>query len=135
LAAALEPYGRSAAARRAGAALGGAVAGGLLAAVQYLPLADAVGRSLRASQYVAPLGLSLHPLRLFEVVYPMPYGNTTVVPGNYLPWIAAFSEGREPIVVSLYFGAAAIVLCAVGTVFGERRRVLVWGTLGVVALL
>jgi hypothetical protein len=108
--------------------------GGLLAAVEYLPLVEAVRRSPRAASEAYYLGWSLHPLRLLETLVPFPFNNAIATPPEYDAWGGVLSEGREPLLVSEYVGIPAIALASLGAIAGERRRAVFWGVVVVVCL-
>jgi len=103
--------------RRIGAALVAVcVAAGLTAAL-LLPLLDVVSRSARRALPEALRTLwSLHPIRLFELVFPLPWQYLAVNPGL---WTNAF-EDRDPFLHSIYVGlpTVALLLSAIAT----RRR-------------
>ncbi len=117
---------------RAGAGLALGLAG---AAIQLLPLAEAVRDSWR------PYGIgkdfwSLHPLALAELFSPHLFGDYFTSPSlAALPWMPPLNSGRDPFFFSIYFGTALVALATFGAVAGWRRRWSgFWMAAGAVAL-
>jgi hypothetical protein len=116
--------------------VGAVVAGFALAAIQYIPLFEAVQHSDRGTRAANLSYWATHPLRLVETLAAAPFGEPFVPIGE--PWVVAVGSGREPFLLSLYLGVGLVVLAALGVagIAGQRRRrVVVWGALGFVALL
>jgi hypothetical protein len=121
---------RGAARVAAGLALGFAGA-----AIQLLPLAEAVRDSWR------PYGVgkdfwSLHPLGLAEMFSPHLFGDY-FASTNFLalPWMPPLNSGRDPFFFSIYFGTALVALATFGAAAGWRRRWSgFWVAAGAVAL-
>src|SRR5688500_12528239 len=87
-------------------------AGVLVAAVQLVPLAMASLRSPRAGMTNDGMW-SLHPLAALEIVLPYVFGSPYDVRLSVLPWLSAFSGGRDRLLYSLYLGiGAATLVCA-----------------------
>ena len=131
---AVEPGGFRDLALRGARGLGAILAGLALAAVQYLPLLNAVVQSERGSRAANLSFWSVHPLRLVEAVAILPFGDPLMPPATE-PWVAYLNSGREPFLLSLYLGAAVVVLALLGCTTGPRRRVVVWAVAGAMALL
>ncbi|MCC6744960.1 MAG: YfhO family protein, partial [Acidobacteria bacterium] len=134
LAVAVEPGGFRDLALRGARGLGAMLAGLALAAVQYLPLLNAVVQSERGSRAANLSFWSVHPLRLVEAVAILPFGDPLMPPATE-PWVAYLNSGREPFLLSLYLGAAVVVLALLGCATGPRRRAVVWAVAGAMALL
>ncbi|MGB5037985.1 MAG: YfhO family protein, partial [Blastocatellia bacterium] len=134
LAVAVEPGDFRDLAQRGARGLGATLAGLTLAAVQYLPLLNAVMQSERGSRAAKLSFWSVHPLRLVEAVAILPFGDPLSPPATE-PWVAFLNSGREPFLLSLYLGAAVVVLALLGCATGPRRRVVVWTVAGAMALL
>lgn len=134
IAVAVEQGGVRDIALRGARGLGAMLAGLALAAVQYLPLLNAVVQSERGSRAANPSFWSVHPLRLIEAVAILPFGDPLMPPASE-PWVAYLNSGREPFLLSLYLGAAVVVLALLGCATGPRRRVVVWAVAGAMALL
>lgn len=134
LAVAVEPGGIRDLTLRGLRGLGTMLAGLALAAVQYLPLLNALLQSERGSRAANLSFWSVHPLRLVETVAILPFGDPLMPPASE-PWVAYLNSGREPFLLSLYLGAAVVVLALLGCANGPRRRVVVWAVAGAMALL
>ncbi|HZM68728.1 MAG TPA: hypothetical protein VFB95_00005, partial [Candidatus Cryosericum sp.] len=106
----------------------------LLAAVQIVPAADLVGLSPRAHGLPEEEAMkwSLQPARLAEVVLPRFCGDATrLSPAAW--WGRWLFEGGYPFLLSIYVGAAPLLLGAVALLGGGvRRRALVVGGIGAV---
>lgn len=99
-------------------------AGGLLCAVQAFPFLDAARHSFRA-EGVSRQGLlfwSVHPMSLFGLAIPEPFGSATEPFGNISLWLKAFNGGREPLVFSLYLGMGALTFGVLGAVATLREN-------------
>jgi hypothetical protein len=95
-----------------------------LAAAQWLPTAMQLQGSNRAAyESRINLGWSLHPLSLVDAVAPMVVADAPL----RVTWRAAVSESREPLLHSLYLGAATAPLVLLGLVACRRRQQLVLG--------
>lgn len=112
--------------RRSGRPVGftvlGLALGGLLAAVQLVPLALAVRESWRPFA-VGRYFWSLHPLALLETIYLHLFGN--YFEANSLarvPWMPVLFSGREPLFHSIYLGVATLTLALFGVLAGRHRR-------------
>lgn len=113
--------------RSLGLTVGAGLAGVLLAAVQALPLLDAMQRSIRGSGLLND-AWSLHPMRLAETVLPFVYGNYLGMQDEMSPWLFALNSRREPYLPSLYVGAFALILALAGIAAAKRRGwALFWG--------
>jgi hypothetical protein len=114
---------------------GGLGLGALIAAVQLLPMADAVEGSARP--YIPTKDFwSFHPLALVEFVAPRLFGDFFQAPmlGD-APWLGALNSGREPFFYSVYVGSAVLALSVVGALAGARRRWgAFWAAVGLVGL-
>lgn len=113
-------FGGARIARRLAVLIGGLAAGGMLAAVQLFPLADAARRSARAAVASDPMW-PLHPVNLLETVLPHLFGHyyDTIDPDR---WLLALNDQPAPFFFSLYLGAA-ILLWAVASRGHDARRV------------
>jgi hypothetical protein len=114
--------------RALGAATIASLAGLGLAAIQWVPTAALVGRSIRATMQGNPVlqGFwSNPPALLAQLVLPLPLDG--------LPLTGAVREqlffGREPLLLSIYGGLAAAGFALVGSLCGRNR-----GRLGLVLL-
>jgi len=110
---------------------GWGIAGALLAAVQMLPLIDAMSRSPRATGMLID-GWSIHPLALLEAVSPALFGSPVDPVSAWSPWLFPLNGGQEPFLGSLYVGPGALALAMIGAFEGTRRR---WTAVWSVALL
>lgn len=120
-------------ARRLGLAGMSVVLGGLLVAVQLLPLLEAARESSRAHQELGEL-LALHPLSLAELVGWPIFGEWFPPAGRPNLWLRALNGGYLPLFTSMYIGPGALVLAAVGAWFVRRDRwARFWLALGLAA--
>ncbi|MBI4161314.1 MAG: YfhO family protein [Acidobacteria bacterium] len=88
--------------------------GFLVAAVQWLPFLELLGRSRRGSgfPYAVAAKWSVHPLNLAEAVLPRLFGDPTRLdPEHY--WGTGFFETGFPLLFSLYLGTLVLLLAAV----------------------
>lgn len=112
---------------------GGGLGAAALAAVQLLPAWFFLAASTRQSAG-APFLLqwSLHPLRLLEILLPLPFGGPVDPPGW---WPHALVDGPSalPFAWAPYLGAAALTLSIVG--FARTRRAGFGATLVALGLL
>lgn len=104
------------------AVAGGLGLGAVVAAVQLLPMADAVQGSARP-RISSKDFWSFHPLALVETVAPHLFGDFFQTPMlEDAPWLGALNSGREPFFYSVYIGSAVLTLALVGIVASTRRR-------------
>jgi hypothetical protein len=107
--------------KRMGLPVIGATLGLLLAAVQFLPLFDVLGRSHRGSGAMLD-GWSIHPLSLLETFMPTVF-TSPLEPSSHLhPWLYQLNSGREPYLMSIYIGVITLTLALLGILRGEPRR-------------
>ncbi len=101
----------------------GLALGGLLAAIQLLPLAGAVADSWRVLPKEDWSFWSLHPLGLAEAVAVHLFGDYFTTPHvQALPWMPVVNGGREPLFFSIYFGPTLLALAALGAAGAHRKR-------------
>jgi hypothetical protein len=102
---------------------------GLLAATpQIVATARVLGFSTRTAISSAAAEYALHPLRLLELLVPLPWGDpTTFGPGRLL--IGALFD-QTPFVLTIHIGIAALVL-ALAAVRRQKR----WALLGTIGLI
>ena len=105
----------------AGATAAAALAGVLLGAVQLFPLLEAQARSIRASGALGDMW-SLHPARLVEFIVPFFFGKWVGMPWELTQWLFGLNDRREPLLMSMYVGAAALLLALIGATVAPRRR-------------
>jgi len=121
--------GRSAAYVLAGIALGG-----LCAAIQLMPTAEAAVLAERWRVSGDDLW-SLHPLMLLETLIPHLFGDYfTSRVLTAVPWMQALNTGREPFFFSIYFGIPLLTLSLFGVLGGERRWAIFWCACGAAGL-
>jgi hypothetical protein len=89
------------------AAIGGA--GLVVALPQVVATARILRSTFRGGYGMEAGGFALHPLRLVELVLPLPFGNPARI--DTYGWIASFSRD-PPLVFTLYFGVVALLLVA-----------------------
>ena len=108
---------------RGTAAVGAGLAVGFAAAaIQFLPLAEAVRDSWRSDGTSGDFW-ALHPLAVAEMFSPHLFGDYFRSLGiSALPWMRPLNSGRDPFFYSIYFGTALVSLALFGLVAGERRR-------------
>lgn len=107
---------------KAAAAAAGLGIGGALAAIQLLPLAQAVTTSWRSAGPVADFW-SLHPLGLAETVSVHLFGDYFSSPNLLaLPWMTPLNSGRDPFFFSIYIGPTLLAMALFGAVSGWSRR-------------
>ncbi len=105
--------------------------GGLLAAVQLVPMMAAAAASDRAHNQMFPLFWSLHPVALLDTVAPKLFGDYFVSQSmTNVPWLPILNSGREPFFFSLYLGVPLLTLALLGLLAGGPRR---WSTFWSVA--
>src|SRR5262249_28483133 len=105
---------------RFGASLVGLGLAALVAAVQLLPASQLLRMSTRAQpteQFFS--SFSLHPIRLFELIFAFPFGKY-VEPPFFWPTFAVQGPGALPFAMSAYLGVAAVVIGFLG--IGADRR-------------
>jgi hypothetical protein len=114
----------------------GIALGGLLAAVQLLPMAHAAAMAERSSTIGRDLW-SLHPLALFETVSLHLFGDYFACQALVeVPWMPPLNSGREPFFFSIYFGVPLLSLTLFGIAAGGPRRwSTFWTSAGAVALI
>jgi hypothetical protein len=110
---------------RIGAVVGlGFALGIAISAIQLVPLGEAATLSQRS----ATIGIdfwSIHPLELLETVSLHLYGDYYAVRAlQFAPWLRVMNGGREPFLLSIYFGVPLLTLAVFGLVAGWRTR---WG--------
>ena len=119
--------------KRLGLALVAVGLGGLLVAVQLLPLFEATSRSARAQQELGEL-LALHPLALTETIAWPVFGERFPPAGQPNLWLRALNGGYPPLFTSMYFGLGAVALAILGFCASRRDRwCRFWVLLGFVA--
>ena len=118
---------------RVGMALVALGLGGLLVAVQLLPLFEATSLSARAQQELGEL-LALHPLALAETIgWPL-FGERFPPAGEPNLWLRALNGGYLPLFTSMYLGLGAVALAVLGSWARRRDRwCRFWFVLGLVA--
>lgn len=99
---------------------GGGALGLLLAGVQVLPALHLLTESTRgsdASDYLS--AWNLHPLRLFELAFPYPFGEYLIDPQTHQPqfWanFTVKGPGSVPFALSVYLGVTVLGLAVLGT--------------------
>lgn len=105
-------------------------AGGLLAAIQYLPMMAASRGSMRGARTVVDFW-AFHPLALIELIVPHFFGDYFHSQLRELVWMVALNSGRDPFYYSMYVGLP-IVLLAMVAAFSGRPRTTFW-TMAVLA--
>jgi hypothetical protein len=93
----------------------GLVAGGLLAAIQYVPLALATRGSARASMVDTDFW-TFHPLALIELLVPHFFGEYFNSNLRELAWMLALNSGRDPFYYTMYIGVPIALLAAIAMV-------------------
>ena len=128
------PVGRRAA--RWALVLAGFTLGGLLSAIQMLPLAAAVNDSWRPFGGTSNDFWSMHPWTLLETVHYQLFGDYLKADAlPQVPWMAALNSEREPFFHSIYFGVPALTVALWGLLVEPNRRwARFWGTVIVVAV-
>jgi Bacterial membrane protein YfhO len=107
--------------RRTLAVSGGLALGGLIGAVQLLPLASAVSDSWRPFIRKRE-AWSFHPLALAETVSLHLFGNYfEAITLDAAPWFRALNSNREPFFYSVYVGPGVLGLALFGALTGWRR--------------
>jgi hypothetical protein len=114
----------------------GLVLGLGVAAVQLVPL----GRAAALSERAVPISRdfwSLHPLALVEMVSLHLFGDYfTSQSLAVVPWLPVLNSGREPLLLSIYFGVPLLGVALFGLVAGGPRRWTVfWTGAGAASLL
>jgi hypothetical protein len=93
-------------------AAAGMVAGLLLAAIQYVPLAAAARTSIRGSMMPSEFW-AFHPLALVELLVPHFFGDYFNSHLRELVWMVALNSGRDPFYYTMYVGVPIVLLAAV----------------------
>lgn len=93
----------------------------LLSAIQWLPLLDVTRRSHRGSGNMLD-GWSIHPLSLVETLMPRVFSSALEPTSHLNPWLYELNSGREPYLISLYLGIAALLIGILGASAGEQKR-------------
>jgi hypothetical protein len=88
------------------------VAGLLLAAIQYVPLAAAARTSIRGSMMPSDFW-AFHPLALVELLVPHFFGDYFNSHLRELVWMVALNSGRDPFYYTMYVGVPIVLLAAV----------------------
>lgn len=94
----------------------------MLSAVQLLPFLSLLLRTYRGQSgltYEVVTFWSLHPLSLPEFFVASFFDDLFSHSASSLPWLRALNSGREPFLLSLYFGFIPIVLALLGAL---RRK-------------
>ncbi len=97
------------------------VTGLLLAAVQLMPLFEAVSRSLR-SVGIDDTFWSFHPLATLDIIVPHVFGHPYWAEVHTFPWMKALNSDRESLFYSVYVGLGACALAAVRPHGSAMRR-------------
>lgn len=103
------------------ALFGGAALAGLLSGLQLLPAWELLRESTRASQADTRDAFTLHPARLFELIFPYLFGGWKSEPAFWAHF-AVKGPGAVPFAVSAYAGAAAMALATLGIGSGQPAR-------------
>lgn len=93
----------------------------LLSAIQLLPLLDVTGRSHRGSGTMLD-GWSIHPLSFCETLMPRVFSSSLQASSYLNPWLYELNSGREPYLISIYLGIAALLIGILGASVGEQKR-------------
>jgi hypothetical protein len=110
--------------RLLGIAAAAVLLGGLLAAVQFVPLAAAGRDSIRAIM-VPDDFWSFHPLAILELVVPHFFGDYFTSNLSELTWMTALNSGREPFYYTMYLGVP-VIIAAAAAAFSGRPRTTFW---------
>jgi hypothetical protein len=102
----------------------GLIAGVLLAAVQFVPLAAASRVSVRGLMRGDDTW-SFHPLTLFELIVPHFFGDYFTSHLRQLVWMVALNSHREPFYYTMYVGVPTVLLAAIAAM-SRRRHTLFW---------
>ena len=93
-------------------AAAGMLAGLLLAAIQYVPLAAATRGSIRGSMTPSDFW-AFHPLALLELLVPHFFGDYFNSHLRELVWMLALNSQRDPFYYTMYVGVPIVLLAAV----------------------
>jgi hypothetical protein len=93
-------------------------AGGLLAAIQYVPLALASRASARGLVVDTDFW-TFHPLALIELVVPHFFGDYFNSNLRELAWMLALNSQRDPFYYTMYVGVPIVLLAAVAILSGR----------------
>jgi hypothetical protein len=107
--------------------------GGMLAAIQYVPLGYASRMSARGTE-VDTSFWTFHPLALIELLVPHFFGDYFQSNLQQLQWMIALNSGRDPFYYTMYLGVPIVLLaaCAVQT---RRPGTMFWTVVGVLSAL
>jgi hypothetical protein len=113
----------------------GLILGGLLSAIQLLPMVRAAAAAERSTTIVDGVW-SLHPVALLETVAPHLFGDYfTMQSLGASPWMPLVNTGREPFFYSLYFGMPLFALAIFGLVaLGRNAWGIFWAAAGGVSI-
>jgi hypothetical protein len=96
----------------------GMLAGLLLAAIQYVPLAAATRQSIRGT--MAPSDFwAFHPLALLELLVPHFFGDYFNSNLRELVWMLALNSQRDPFYYTMYVGVPIVLLAGVAMCSGR----------------
>jgi hypothetical protein len=101
-------------------AAGGAVAGLLLAAIQYVPLVAASRVSMRGSMTPSDFW-AVHPLALLELCMPHFFGDYFNSNLREVAWMLALNSQRDPFYYTMYVGVPIALLAALAALSGRPR--------------
>jgi hypothetical protein len=120
---------------RLSAVVGGLALGGLLSAIQLLPMVRAASAAERSTTIVNGVW-SLHPVALVETVAPHLFGDYFMMQSlSASPWMPLVNTGREPFFYSLYFGVPLLALAIFGLVaLGRNGWGVFWAAAGGVSI-
>jgi len=99
-------------------------AGVLLAAIQFVPLAEASRQSIRGLMRTDDFW-AFHPLATTELVMPHFLGDYFTSHLRQLVWMVALNSQREPFYYSMYVGVPIILAACVAGLSG-RRQTMFW---------
>ena len=106
--------------------IGSLALGGMLAAIQLVPMVLAAGAAERSKTIVDGVW-SLHPVALLETVAPHLFGDYFMMQSlSASPWMPLVNTGREPFFYSMYFGVPLFAVAVFGLVALGRQG---WGML------
>lgn len=118
--------------RSTGVVVAAGLLGACVAAVQLLPALDQSSRSLR-SDGTLPDDYRPQWFVIAEMVVPNYFGSTLSPADLWGHWFYAIHGWNEPVLLSLYCGAGAVILALVGVTSGRHTRWAIF--LGAVAVL
>jgi len=111
----------------------GLAAGVLLAAIQFVPLAEASRQSIRGLMRTDDFW-AFHPLATAELVMPHFLGDYFTSHLRQLVWMVALNSQREPFYYSMYVGVPILLAAAVAGLSG-RRQTMFWAIVLVACLI